>query len=420
MNNVNQITQKKKLNHFVPDYRKVMQHLEEKRFALPDWVVQEHTLTVNIPKRFSISEQPDETIHLLRLLYTIGKYDQVKRIIFNHSKCEFLGLSASTIMDVILLVMIDYRNERNKKLSLFGKVPKNQTAKDILLASGLPFHINADHKPEYNKENVVILKTISGECKEESRQSGRVATTLTEYFNRCLTHQNMQLTEDGLQLLSTLLGEVLNNCEIHGGRNATWYTQGHYEDSSNQTYGELQLLFLTLGDTVYEGLLNKSSKETQQRLHHFHQKHKPYFSSNWTAEIAYTVFALQEGISRLRDQNISGYEGRGTGTVSFIETLHLIGKRADGQLPEMTIISGKTYIKFDSRHKMQTINFNNDPAFGNGKKSIIAFNVDNDIYQPADHTNVRQLKENFPGTIISIRMYLDKRYIEKNKENDYD
>ena len=97
-------------------------------------------------------------------------------------------------------------------------------------------------------------------------------------------------------------------------------------------------------------------------------------------------------------------EGRGTGTVSFIETLHLIGKRADGQLPEMTIISGKTYIKFDSRHKMQTINFNNDPAFGNGKKSIIAFNVDNDIYQPADHTNVRQLKENFPGTIISIRM----------------
>ncbi len=128
---MNQITQRKKLNHFVPDYRKVMQHLEEKRFALLDWVVQEHTLTVNIPKRFSISEQPDETIHLLRLLYTIGKCDQVKRIIFDHSKCEFLGLSASTIMDVILLVMIDYRNERNKKLSLFGKVLKNQTAKDI-------------------------------------------------------------------------------------------------------------------------------------------------------------------------------------------------------------------------------------------------------------------------------------------------
>lgn len=157
----------------------------------------------------------------------------------------------------------------------------------------------------------------------------------------------------------------------------------------------MQLLFLNLGDTIFEGLKNHSSKETETRLGYFLEKHQHYFSAVWDEEMACTVFALQEGISRLRDKRVKGYEGRGTGTVSLLETLNVIGKCEDGQMPEMTIISGKTYIRFNGKYNIKKEQFKNDPVFGNGKKSIIAFNEDNNIYTPADSRYVLKLKKIF-------------------------
>lgn len=405
-------TSEKKKN-FVLNYKKIMGHLEVADFMLSDLKIQDSQVFVNIPKRFSISEQPDKTIYLLRWLYTIGMCDIVNEITFDHSRCEFLGLSASTIMDIILLTVIECREKMEKHLALSGKFPTNPMVRDVLLASGLPYHINAKYELEYNRTNVEKFETVSGECCNDIRQSGRIATELTEYFNRCLLHQKMKLRDEGISLLATLLGEVLGNCEIHGGEHATWYTQGHYEDNCNKNYGEMQLLFLNLGDTIYQGLKYNSSKETKKRLEFYLEKHNPFFSKEWSEEMACTVFALQEGISRLRDKDVEGYNGRGTGTVTLIETLNLIGRCDDGQLPEMTIISGRTYIKFAGQYNMNMKVFRNDPAFGNGEKRIIAFNKENNIYKPADHGVVRQLKENFPGTVISLRIYLDNRYIMK-------
>lgn len=405
---------------FSPDYSKVLKHLNGENFALPVRENQEKKLVVNIPEIFSVSEQPDKTIHLLKWLYAIGMCESVEEIVFDHSRCGFLGLSASTIMDIIIFSVREYRKEIGKKLTLRGKLPKNQMVRDVLLASGLPYHLNANYNSEYDRNRVEKFETISGECSTDKRQSGKIATELTEYFNKCLSHQKMTLREDGLLLMATLLGEVLGNCEIHGGEQATWYTQGHYEDNLNETYGEMQLLFLNLGNTIYKGLKYDSSDETKERLRYFSEKHESYFSEAWNEEMAYTVFALQEGISRLRDKEIEGYKGRGTGTVSLIETFNRIGKGNYGQIPEMTIISGQTYIKFDGQYTMKEEKFTDDPAFGNGCKKIIAFNKENDIYQPADHASVQQLKECFPGTIISLKIYLDHRYIMKEGERKHE
>ena len=397
----------------VLNYRKVMECLESVDFALPGLEIQEEIVRISIPESFSISEQPDDTICMLRRLYTIGMCDHVKKISFDHSECKFLGLSASTIMDIILLVILKYREKRGKTLELSGKLPQNPMVKDVLLASGLPYHVNARSKVVYDSTNVEKFETVSGECSNDARQSGRIATELTEYFNRCLLHQSMRLRDEGISLLVTLLGEVLGNCEIHGGEHATWYTQGHYEDNSNKAYGEMQLLFLNLGNTIYQGLKYNSSEETKKRLEYYLERHKLSFSEEWNEEMACTVFALQEGISRLRNRNIKGYECRGTGTVTLIEALKSIGGSGDGQMPEMTIVSGRTYIKFDGRYNMRMETFQNDLVFGNGEKRILAFNQENDIYRPADSTAVLQMKENFPGTVISLRIYLDSRYIMK-------
>ncbi|MCM1048024.1 MAG: hypothetical protein NC433_06340 [Clostridiales bacterium] len=392
-----------------------MKHLENANFALSFLNDKKGQVSVRIPKRFSISEQPDRTINLIRKLYTVCMCENVDKIKFDHSFCEFLGLSASTIMDIILLVAIEYREKINNPLILAGTFPKDPMVRDIFLASGLPYHINANYLLGYDENNVEKFETVSGECSNDVRQSGKIATKLTEYFNKCLLHQNMKLRNEGISLLVTLLGEVLGNCEIHGGEHATWYTQGHYEDNRNKKYGEMQLLFLNLGNTIYQGLKDHSSEETKERLKFYLEKHNQFFSEKWDEEMACTVFALQEGISRLRNKEIEGYTGRGTGTVTLIETLNLIGRCDDGQMPEMTIISGSTYIKFDGQYNMKMEKFENDPAFGSGEKRIIAFNKENNIYEPADNAAVRKLKENFPGTVISLRIYLDNRYIMKEE-----
>jgi hypothetical protein len=47
---------------------------------------------------------------------------------------------------------------------------------------------------------------------------------------------------------------------------------------------------------------------------------------------------------------------------------------------------------------------------------VIAFNSTNDLYRPADEKNVRILENEFPGTIISMKFYIDQDYIMKVME----
>lgn len=229
----------------------------------------------------------------------------------------------------------------------------------------------------------------------------------------------MELNDEGKRVLGRILGEVISNCEIHGGDSSTWYTQGHYQIKEDNSYGEMQLLFLNLGETIYEGLKNQStSLETKQKLSHIMKMQKQYINNHWDEEMIYTVFALQEGISRLRDKSIEGYEGRGSGTVSMIEMFNDIGECQNGLKPQMTIVSGNTQIIFTDNYKMKPVMFEGDVAFETGEKQIIAFNDENDIYMPANPSNVIKMNQYFPGTVISLKFYLDSRYIiNKKKES---
>ncbi|MBR1930226.1 MAG: hypothetical protein IJ833_01950 [Lachnospiraceae bacterium] len=250
-----------------------------------------------------------------------------------------------------------------------------------------------------------------------ANKADETATKLTNYFNKCLRTQNMELNGEGKRILSRIFGEVISNCEIHGGDQATWYTQGHYQNRSDDFYGEMQLLFLNIGETIYEGLKKDSSDETKDRLARMMKKHQKHINAGWDEEMIYTVFALQEGVSRLRDKHVEGYQWRGSGTVSMIEMFNEIGESETGLKPNMTILSGNTQIVFTDKYKMDIVKFQEDVVFGNGERKIIAFNETNDIYKPGDSENVKKISEYFPGTVISLRFYLDSRYISSLKRN---
>lgn len=404
-------------NDFLGDeYKKVMKYLDKSNFQLSRLTfMPNRTERIIIPEVFSISENTEEVIRLLKKLYTIGKLPYTREIIFDHSNCRNLGLSASTIMDVIVVTIAKYREKKGNPLDLQGELPRNAQVRDTLLASGLPHHLEAESIMKYDETHVERFETIKGCNEAKIKKADETATKLTLYFNRCLKTQNLELKPEGNRLLSRIFGEVLSNCEIHGGKDSTWYTQGHYQIVKKDSYGEMQLLFLSIGNTIYEGLRKNSSIETQMRLEHMINSHNKYMSRTWDEEMVCTLFSLQEGISRLRDRNIVGYEGRGSGTVSMIEMFHAIGESEEGLKPQMTIISGSTKIFFSDRYKMKFEKFEGDKAFGKGEKRIIAFNADNDIYSPPDTKYVQKMKEYFPGTVISLRFYLDSRYITGKK-----
>lgn len=401
------------------DYLKVIKQLDKKHFELPSIAYQpKKEEIIIIPEVFSISENPDTVIKILRRIYTIGRKKRTNQLTFNHINCKRLGLSASTMLDIIVLAIDRYRETIHHPIDYDGHIPQDDLAKDILLASGLPYHLNALYFAQIDKEHIERFETVKGVYDTKANKADKTATDMTSYFNRCLKTQNYELNDNGLNLLSTILGEVISNCEIHGGTDSTWYTQGHYQIHTENSYGEMQLLFLNIGNTIYDGLKLDSSMETKQRLQHIMKLQHNNISSDWNEEMIYTVFALQEGISRLRDKNIQGYSERGTGTVNMIELFYGIGESDNGLKPQMSILSGSTQIVFTEQYKLKDIYFENDPAFGNGIRKIIAFNQDNDIYQRADINNVKKLKEYFPGTVISLRFYLDSRYIEKRKRKD--
>jgi len=343
---------------------KLICHLNEKEFGKAGKVSKHlnKEMWIKIPKIFSISERPETTIDFLRQLYKVLMAEQIEMIHFNYSECENLGFSASVIMDVIILAVDAYRTKKGIICNYAGNVPQEKRSREILLASGLPYHLQAESKLKADEKKIERFELVSGHHSEvnEEKIGGTVATNLTLYFDRCLGTQKLFLKNSGKSFMSTMLGEVLDNCEIHGGENATWYTQGHYQIYKGKKTGEMQLIFLSFGDTIYEGLKREASEETRQRLDYMMQKHQDVLTDNWNEETIYTVLALQAGISRLRDKDIEGYEYRGSGTVSMIEHFYNIGKTNGKEEPSMVIVSGHTMIKFDDRYKMKTENFVED------------------------------------------------------------
>lgn len=397
------------------DYINVINLLDNKKFSIshhfPRWEEK-----IIVPAVFSISENAEQAIRFLREVYTVLRCEKIQKIIFDHSDCIDLGLSASTIMDVIVLAVVRFREKQGDHLNIEGYLPYDKSVKDILLASGLPYHLKAESFSHFDAEHVHRFETVKGHHDVGANKAAEVSTKLVLYFNKCLKTQSLELNDEGLRLLSRILGEVISNCEIHGGETATWYTQGHYQIKDDNSFGEMQMLFLNLGETIYEGLVNDSSDETKSRVYHILDCHRKNMNSSWDEETVLTVFALQEGISRLRDKNIEGYEGRGSGTVSMIEMFNDIGKCENGLKPQMTIVSGKTQIKFTDDYQMKRVRFEHDAVFGTGEKRIIAFNEKNDIYSLPDSNNVLKMSEYFPGTVVSLKFYLDNRYIVSKKK----
>ena len=372
-----------------------------------------------IPERFSFYSNSEEVLNILQQLVGMYSDHRIEEIHINHSNCKEIDLAASMMMDALLWEINVRRKKMGRKIVFSGILKheknnkKNENILELLACSGvlkhlgviknltLPDHIETlDFYDDYIKLNKNIDHKVAGQ-------------KISEYFNRCYNKCGFKLTADGFNKLSDLVAEIVLNCENHSGENPNrWFCQGHYfvNNTKSNRIGECQLAIISIGQSFYESINNNGTEYIKEKCNQKYEIMRPKWEKFWgmlkkdkkKKELFYSLFCLQENISRLKDQNEN--IDRGKGTVTLFENFQEIGKTSDGKNPLLSITTGSTQILFDGTYKMQS---------NNKGTRVIAFNKENSLELPPDTNCVHSIKSFFPGVAINFKFYIDESYLEK-------
>ena len=376
---------------------RILRFLYKKRFFLK-LDRQSTTAKIIIPKIFSFTDNPDPTIDILKEIVDAGTNPSIRKIYIDHSNCEDIGLEASTIMDIILIEIENYKAtlKNQKSFQLSGKLPTNGPVRNLLEVSGILEHLNFKMP---HREKFELLKLI------ESGGSGLVSEQVIEYIDKCLNSQNQSLNKYGSQCLGQIVGEVIGNCQLHGGHLQKWYTIGHYCTTEKICH----LAIFNFGNTIYESLRNPGSNTMIKFFKFMSRKHNSFFSPEiWNEESLWTLLALQDGISRNRNKS---NPDRGSGTITLLESFRKI-RKSHNENSTLSITSGHINIYIDDKAKIEEKKAGNK----NKTRKIVALNEKNDIFLPPNPENVRILRNFFPGTVITMKFFIEPNYIDKCKE----
>ncbi|MBN9033820.1 MAG: hypothetical protein BGO05_09855 [Rhizobiales bacterium 63-7] len=209
-----------------------------------------------------------------------------------------------------------------------------------------------------------------------------------------------ELTDHGLAKIRATVGEILNNAERHGpvGGDGDWITGGFMArriDRGGVTAHVCHLCFYNEGRTVAE-TINNGPRAVKAQIERYVARHR---KSGLSPETLATVFALQDGISRVEQGD--GQPSGGTGLMDVAEFVNEVGKLPiAGKSPKIALISGRSYIKFDTPYL-------NGIVSGNTERRLQWFNVDNDVLKPPAETHVIDLPYALPGTLITMRFAID-------------
>lgn len=364
--------------------------------------VRHSEVELKVPEIFCFSKRPDETIAFLQELYGYLINPRIQHIHFDHFTCKYLNVCASTAMDIILLEALQWRKSMGYDIRISGtiqngKLSNSEEVDSLLKISGIIKHLNIQNTSiPANYENLELI-----ECGESSD----VAEKTIKYMNNSLRRHGFKLTKLGNNYFGSFLGEIVDNCKNHSGNDGVWYTLGHYYYDEKTQVGKCKLTIFDFGQTIYEGLKNTPSKRALSKIKHYIKK--TILFSKKSEETYYTLFSLQQRVSRIVSKDII----RGNGTVTFIENLlNLFNSDIENHKSVFSITSGRCSILFDGTYKLEK------KAFQSGyTNKTIAFNKNNNLYEEPDAKYVRTMANYFPGTVISMDLTIDNKYLTRGK-----
>ncbi len=334
--------------------------------------------------------------------------NSIKHIDITHGDCENLDLAASLVMDIALMRARKRRRVGNSLAFSGCFSTKSDIVNVMLKASGIPHHLGL---PEARLDPAIEklihraeLKSGTSNKNERGHKRNEAGGYLTNYFDNCLLSLGYTLNKKGKQYLGNLLTEVIGNAEEHGG--GKWYTIGHWHRGQHgeaKKFGRCHIVIMNYGTTIHESLAGDSvSPQLQSDLKQLSDLHRQrkLFGKEWDEGTLWTLYALQERVSRYA--GLPGSQDRGNGSIEVIEFFRKLSGDAHGR---MTIISGNAYILFDGTYHLGPIQRNGETL------QVIAFNDENDLQKAPDRKYVFRLPSYFPGTIVSIELTLEEEYL---------
>lgn len=327
-------------------------------------------------------------------------------LFINQAQCLMLGHAAESVFGALAV-----EASNTLKVGFSGRFPSDRDLKNIVLAAGVPRSLGLDLP---RPADFLSFELRSGQRTKELpyRSTHREIATdlLTRYVDRCLNEYGHELSDVGKATLAGLVGEVLTNAEEHSLR-SKWWIAG-YMQKKEEGYGDCHITIFSFGET-FAGSLQRLPEDSVLRrdLDRLTQEHsrRRLFIQDWTPENLWTLYALQEGVSR-HNTGKQAVGNRGIGTADMIEFFQELGQ-AHGHEPRMCLVSGHTQIIFDRRYLIHR-----QLSRLKEQRRIIAFNDNNDLATPPDRRNVRTLKRFFPGSVISLRFFLDEEHLKGSEK----
>lgn len=366
---------------------------------------------VRFPTTFSFIEEPDEAIATLRRLATACWRARRMRINLNQEKCELVDYGAESIA---LVIAHTARHGLNTKFD--GTYPSNEEQREIALSTGLSAGLGFSG---YDPDRFKMFELMQGRSNEKGKKHltshrSYLSDKFARYIDECLSRFKLQLGHDRTEAILGLISEVIGNAEEHSGTQDWWI--GGYQRINDDDWGDCHLTIFNFGTTIAENMksLPKESRLRKQiqRLTDRHVR-SGFFGTQFTEEELWTLYAVQGGVSSLQtaaegddDPNID----RGQGLADMVEWFQDLGETVEPDAnPVLCVISGNSYIRFDENSKMSEERITDD----GDERRIIAFNARNNLNDAPNKGNVKRLASYFPGTVISLRFYLDRRRLDQ-------
>ena len=367
------------------------------------------------PPDFSLYKNYDVAIDIIRHFVASMFNNKGKEITLDFSNCTFVDQPALFILQILRIEFQNELEKLNTQLKLLSSKPsfkfvqsKNEKVNKLLLVTGIIPQTVLKIEGLMPINTAGYFKGIKTQKHYAENKKGAIGTRIVAYINHCLSGHGYVFNPDGVNYLDGLISEILNNAEDHSPF-STYYVTANMlgemkPDEKGRIVGEINLSFLNFGSSYFDGF----EQTKAQNAEIYTQMDKLYNQVNvglfkpFTKENLFTLYALQDGISRLKYSE----ESRGTGTMKFINSFFAFGDYEDaekGYHPNLTILTGNTQLICDNRYKP----FQKDGVY------FISLNAENDLAKLPEKSNLKTLNRYFPGTLLTVRIYLS---IKKKKK----
>lgn len=331
-----------------------------------------------------------------------------RRISIDQGATKELDLCAAAVLNALAL-------EAGNRLGVRyqGVFPTSRETREIVLATGLPKALGLPlAMPPGFLTFELCRGSNAGDLASVSSEKEIQTNKLANYVDTCLRQHGVSFTDLGKAYLASLAGEILGNAEDHSTQ-ADWWIAAYLRRERASRVGDCHITIFNFGVSISESLHllpdNATLRVEIETLIREHRRRKNFIRRHFTEENLWTIYALQEGVTRYNDETGLTLGHRGTGTADMIEMFQTLGQtRSLDSKPKMCLLSGRTHITFDGRFRMRE-----EQTVDGETRRIIAFNEENDLFKRPDAGAVRTLRGMFPGTLISLRFYLDEAYLRK-------